>query len=280
MRNLFQFILKNSSWLVAFFLIVISFYLVFSHNTYQRSVYLTSANNVVGKFYTVSNKFTSFFHLRNNNLLLLQKQAELEEELQLLKAYIADQKEDSLYVGAFIDQEEAVSQFKFLPAEVVNISFSGPNNFITVNKGTKHGIKPDMGVVSSSGIVGVVHKVSDRYSTVIPIINPKFRLSAKLKDSENTGSVLWDGKDINIAQIGELPKHEIFNKGDTVVTSFSRIFPKDIVVGYITEQVHSKDDNFILLNMKIATNFHSLMTVLIIDDVFTEEINQLENSTN
>lgn len=280
MRNLFQFILKNSSWLVALFLIAISFYLVFSHNTYQRSVYLTSANNVAGKFYSVSNKVTSFFHLRHNNFLLLQKQAELEEELHILKTQIADQMQDSVNVGAFIEKEEAISQFKFLPAEVVNISFSGPNNFITINKGSNHGVKPDMGVVSHSGIVGVVHMVSDRYSTVIPIINPKFRLSAKIKDSENTGSVSWDGKDINIAQIGELPKHEVFNKGDTVVTSFSRIFPKDIVIGYIVDEVHSKDDNFILLNMKIATNFHSLMGVLIIDDIYTEEINQLENSTN
>ena len=105
-------------------------------------------------------------------------------------------------------------------------------------------------------------------------------MSAKIKDSENTGSVSWDGKDINIAQIGELPKHEVFNKGDTVVTSFSRIFPKDIVIGYIVDEGHAKDDNFILLNMKIATNFHSLMGVLIIDDIYTEEINQLENSTN
>ena len=279
MRNLFQFIIKNSSWLVAFLLIAISFYLVFSQNPYQRSVYLTSANSLTGKFYGVSNKISSFLHLSKNNRLLLEKYAELEEELLALKTLVAEQEGDSIYTDAFIDKDDAVKQFEFIPAEVVNISFSGPNNFITIDKGSLQGIKPDMGVVSHSGIDGVVHKVSHRYSTVIPIINPKFRLSAKLKNSENTGSVSWNGKDIGVAQIGELPKHEVFKPGDTVVTSFSRIFPKDIVIGYVTGQLQSKDDNFNILNVKIATDFHSIMGVLIINDVFSEERHQLEKST-
>ena len=279
MRNLFQFIIKNSSWLVAFLLIAISFYLVFSQNPYQRSVYLTSATSLTGKLYGVSNKISSFLHLSKNNRLLLEKYAELEEELLALKTLVAEQEGDSIYTDAFIDKDDAVKQFEFIPAEVVNISFSGPNNFITIDKGSLQGIKPDMGVVSHSGIVGVVHKVSHRYSTVIPIINPKFRLSAKLKNSENTGSVSWNGKDIGVAQIGELPKHEVFKPGDTVVTSFSRIFPKDIVIGYVTGQLQSKDDNFNILNVKIATDFHSIMGVLIINDVFSEERHQLEKST-
>lgn len=260
-------------------LIAISFYLVFSQNPYQRSVYLTSANSLTGKFYGVSNKISSFLHLSKNNRLLLEKYAELEEELLALKTLVAEQEGDSIYTDVFIDKDDAVKQFEFIPAEVVNISFSGPNNFITIDKGSLQGIKPDMGVVSHSGIVGVVHKVSHRYSTVIPIINPKFRLSAKLKNSENTGSVSWNGKDIGVAQIGELPKHEVFKPGDTVVTSFSRIFPKDIVIGYVTGQLQSKDDNFNILNVKIATDFHSIMGVLIINDVFSEERHQLEKST-
>lgn len=279
MRNLFQFIVKNSSWLVAFILIAVSFYLVFSQNSYQRSVYLSSANSITGWFYSVSNKATSFLHLSKNNKLLLEKYAELEQEMLALKAHLAEQMNDTIHADAFLDTEKAISQFQFIPAEVVNISYSGPNNFMTVNKGSIHGVKPDMGVVSESGIVGVVHKVSARYATIIPIINPKFRLSGKLRNSENTGSVFWNGKDINIAQIGELPKHEVFKPGDTIVTSFSRIFPKDIVVGYVHEQVQSKDDNFNMLNIKIATDFHALIGVLIINDIFSEERSELENST-
>lgn len=278
MRNLLTFIIRNSSWLVAIVLIVFSFYLLFSYNSYQRSVYLSSANNVTGWFYETSNKATTFIHLSKNNKLLLERNAQLESELYSLKAHLQDMQMDTLATNAFLSDSIPVSQFSFIPAEVTNASFSGPNNFITVNKGSIHGVKPDMGVVSQNGVVGVVLTVSPKFSVIIPIINPKFRLSGKLKNSNNTGSISWDGKDLNIAQIGELPKHEVFQPGDTVLTSFSRIFPKDIVIGYVIGQIPSKDDNFNTLNVRIATDFYSVRDIHIIDDKYYDEQKQLENS--
>lgn len=279
MRNLLNFIIRNSSWLVAIILVVISFYLVFSHNSYQRSVYLTSANQVTGWLYNVSNKATSFLYLSKSNRLLLERNAKLEKELYSMKEYLSEMQIDTLKTNAFLNDSAFVPQFSFIPAEVVNVSFSGPNNYITVNKGSLHGVRPDMGVVSQTGVVGVVLIVSPKYSVIIPIINPKFRLSARLKNSDNTGSVSWDGKDLGIAQIGELPRHDVFQPGDTVLTSFSRIFPKDIVIGYVTGQTSSKDDNFNALNMRIATDFYSVRDVHIIDDRYYEEQNQLEKMT-
>jgi len=278
MRNLLTFIIRNSSWLVAIILIVISFYLVFSYNSYQRSVYLTSANNVTGWLYETSNKVANFIHLRKNNKFLLERNAQLEAELFALKNYLSDRQIDTLRTNAFLSDSIPVSQFSFIPAEVTNVSFSGPNNYITVNKGSEHGVRPDMGVVSQNGVVGVVLTVSPKFSVIIPIINPKFRLSGKLKNSSNTGSISWDGKNLNIAQIGELPKHEVFQPGDTVMTSFSRIFPRNIVIGYVIEQIPSKDDNFNTLNLRIATDFYSVRDILVIDDKFYDEQNQLENS--
>ncbi|WP_436414009.1 rod shape-determining protein MreC [Petrimonas sp.] len=280
MKNLLSFIIRNSHWLVAIALIVISFYLVFSHNSYQRSVFLTSANNVTGWFFETSRKATEFVHLSKNNRLLLERNARLEEELYVLKSHLLGAQADTITTHAFLNDSVQDTQFSFIPAEVSNVSFSGPNNFITVNKGSEHGVKADMGVVSQNGVIGVVLSVSRNFSVIIPIINPKFRLSGKLKNSNNTGSISWDGKDLNTAQIGELPKHEVFQPGDTVVTSFSRIFPKDIVVGYITEQIPSKDDNFNTLNMRIATDFYSLTGVLIIGDKHYEEQRRLEETAN
>lgn len=279
MRNLFQFLIRNSSWLMAIVLIAISLYLVFSYNSYQRSIYLSSANRVTGWVYKASSEVDAFMHLKKNNRSLLEHNARLEEELSRLKAQLSNIAIDSMTTNAFVDDSTTMtSQFSFIPAEVTNISFSGNNNFITVNKGSLHGVKPDMGVVSNDGVVGVVLNVSRNYSVIIPIINPKFRLSAKIKGSESTGSVLWDGKNFDVAQLRELPKHETFEQGDTILTSFSRIFPKNIVIGYATEQIRSKDDNFNALNIELATDFHSLMGVLIIEDKNFEEKTTLENS--
>lgn len=181
-------------------------------------------------------------------------------------------------VNAFISDSIAPSQFDFIPAEVVNLSFSGVNNFITLNKGTAHGIKPDMGVISQSGVVGVVSNVSRNFSVVIPVINPKFRLSAKMKNSENYGSISWDGKNVRNAQLRELPKHEVYREGDTVLTSFSRIFPKNLIIGFVSSIGESGDDNFNVFNIRLATNFYTLQDVLVINDLYHEEQKALEET--
>ncbi|HCC85461.1 MAG TPA: rod shape-determining protein MreC [Porphyromonadaceae bacterium] len=277
MRNLFNFIIRNSHWLVAILLVAFSFYLVFAHNSYQRSVYLSSANQISGWFYTVSGNVSSFFSLRKNNRELMERNAQLEQELQVWR-----EKADSLLCGdslsieAFVADSTGEPHFTFIPAEVVNLSFSGVNNYITINKGSKQGIKPDMGVISHQGVVGVVSNVSSNFAVVIPVINPKFRLSVRLKHSENNGSLYWGGRTISEAEVRELPRHEVYSVGDTVITSFSRIFPKNLVIGRVNGLGKSSDDNFITVNLELATDFYTLQDVLVINDRFYEEQVALE----
>ena len=263
--------------MLAVILIAFSFYLIFAHNSYQRSVYLTSANNIMGWVYNVSNNAISFVHLKKNNQLLLDQNALLESELYKLKSKISKHTNaDSTNLNAFVTDSVIQPQFNFIPAEVVNLSFSGSNNFITINRGLKDGVKPDMGVISQRGVVGVVSNVTENFSLVIPIINPMFRLSAKLNNSDNYGSLSWNGNNIYEAQLSELPKHEVYNEGDTVVTSFSRIFPKQLIIGFVRSIGESKDDNFNTFTVELATNFYSLQNVLIISDMHYEEQKELE----
>ncbi|MDD2327153.1 MAG: rod shape-determining protein MreC [bacterium] len=277
MRNLFNFIIRNSHWLVAILLVAFSFYLVFAHNSYQRSVYLTSANRVTGWFYTVSGNLSSFLLLKKNNRELLERNAQLEQELYAWKAERDSlDRADTPSLEAFVADSLFLPQFGFIPAEVVNLSFSGVNNFITINKGSKQRVKPDMGVISHRGVVGVVSHVSANFAVVIPVINPKFRLSARLKHSENNGSLSWDGRNIREAQVQELPRHESFREGDTVMTSFSRIFPKNLIIGTVSGRGESADDNFVSFNLQLATDFYTLQDVLVIEDRFFEEQKALE----
>ena len=278
MRNLLNYILRNSAWFLAFLLIAFSLYLVFKHNPYQRSVYLSSTNKISGEVFQISNNVTSFFHLKSNNEELLDRNAQLERTVQLLKTQIEAIEQDTTAIKSFtIDSIQPV-QFEFIPAKVVNSSISKFNNYLTINKGSLDGIKPDMGVISNKGVVGVVRNVSKHSSVIIPVINPKFRLGAKLKNSENFGSIMWNGNNVDIAQLTELPKHELFAAGDTVVTGFSRIFPEGVVIGYVKDMGTSTDDNFNTFNISLATNFHTLQHVLIIDDKYYEERITLETS--
>ncbi len=280
MRNLLNYILRNSAWFLAVLLIAFSLYLVFKHNSYQRSVYLSSANKVTGEVYKFSNDVTSFFHLRANNQELQERNAQLERTVQLLKKEINVLAEDTTAIESFTIDSIQPAQFEFIAADVVNISISKFNNYLTVDKGALDGVKPDMGVISYDGVVGVVRSVSNHFSVIIPVINPKFRLGAKLKNSENFGSIMWDGNNADVAQLREIPKHEIFVVGDTVITGFSRIFPEGIIIGYNKEMGTSMDDNFNTFNISLATNFHTLQHVLIIDDKYHTERTTLEATVN
>ncbi len=280
MRNLLNYILRNSAWFLAVLLIAFSIYLVFQHNSYQRSVYLSSANKVTGEVYRLSNDVTSFFHLKGNNEELLERNAQLEQKVQLLKKQITTLSNDTATIESFTIDSIQPTQFEFIPADVVNISISKFNNYITIDKGSLDGVKPDMGVISNDGVVGVVRSISKHFSVIIPIINPKFRLGAKLKNSENFGSIMWNGNNADMAQLTELPKHENFAIGDTVVTGFSQIFPEGIIIGFSEEIGTSMDDNFKTFNISLATNFHTLQHVLIIDDKYQTERTTLEESLN
>lgn len=271
MKNLLNFLLRNSPWLLGVLLVVVSFYFVFKHNSYQRSVYLTSANVITGSVYQVASEASDFLYLKKENRELLQKNAQLQQELIALHSQMRTQAADSIQVDDFSNDSVHASQYRILPAEIVNMSVSSLNNFITINKGYKDGVKPDMGVISVHGVVGVVFKTLNHFSVIIPVINPKFRLGGKIKNSENFGSIMWDGKNSAIAQLAELPKHEVFHKGDTVVTSFSNIFPKGIVIGYVTDKGYSKDDNFNTFNMQLATDFYTLKNVLIVQNPLYRE---------
>jgi rod shape-determining protein MreC len=280
MRNLLNYLLRNSAWFLAIILIAFSIFLVFKHNSYQRSVYLSSANKVSSQLYGVSNNVTSFFSLKRENNELLNRTAELEAKVQLLKKQIVTLIGDTNTINAFTLDSIVPAQFEFIPADVVNISISKLNNYITVDKGSLDGVRPDMGVISTAGVVGVVRNVSKHSAVIIPIINSKFRLGAKLRNSENFGSIAWDGRNADEAQLREVPKHELFAVGDTVVTGFSRIFPEGIIVGFTKEIGISPDDNFNTFNINLATNFHTLQHVLIIDDKYHRERTALETSVN
>ena len=281
MKALLYFLIRNAHWLLAIFLITFSFYLVFSFNSFQRSVFLSSANVVVGNVYTASNHVETFFRLRRNNNMLTERNIQLEKELHAMRAYMGSKLNlDSIEIQAFVHDllGNEPQRFNFIPARVVNLMTATPNNYITINRGAAHGIKQNMGVISQDGVVGIVSEVSQQFSVVLPIINPRFRLSARLETSENMGSISWDGANAREAQLIELPRHEAFRRDDTVVTSFSRIFPQNVVIGFVSEPGESRDGNFNAFTIRLATNFHTLQNVWVIDDRHFEEQSELEQS--
>ena len=80
-----------------------------------------------------------------------------------------------------------------------------------------------------------------------------------------------------MADLEELPRHVVFQKGDTVVTSgYSAIFPSGIRVGTIAAHKKQRDDNFYTLEVLLATDFTSLQHVRIINNKRQKEQIEVE----
>lgn len=272
MRNLLNFIIKYISWLVFFFYVTISCILLFQSNSYQHHVYLTSANYIASNIYDVTSNVTSYFHLKDINEDLQNRNAYLENEIIELKKQL---REDVLQ-----KMQDSIQNpdFEYIMAEVINNSISKPFNYFTINKGKKDGIESEMGVVDQNGIVGIVNVVGENASRCISVLNPNFRISCKIKGFDYFGSLTWDGNDPEYAILEELPRHVKFNNGDTIITSgYSAVFPEGLVVGTIQEDKKEKNNNFLSVIIRLSTDFSQLSTVRILKSYRKEELDKIEN---
>lgn len=275
MRNLLNFLIRYSSWFVFAFYVIISCSLLFNHNPYQHHVYMTSAGAVAAGLHDVSSNVTGYFALRDINDDLQRQTASLQEEVLTLREQVRHYREQEIQDS--VRALDSIGQFRFVIASVINNSISKPYNYITVNKGSSDGLRPEMGVLDQNGVVGVVNVVSDHYARIISLLNPNFRLSCKLRGSDTFGSLVWDGTDPRHAILEELPKHTQFHKGDTIVTSgYSAVFPEGIPVGVIEGSAHGADDNFFTLSIKLLTDFTALSTVRIVSNTDLNEIRSIE----
>ena len=276
MRNLLNFLLKYNYWLLFILLEVICFVLLFRFNNYQQSVFFTSANVVAGKVYEVSGGISSYFHLKSVNEDLLDRNMALEQQITNLENRLKDYRIDSITMNSIRYLEQA--DYKIFKAHVIRNSLNQADNYITLDKGSSSGIRPEMGVVDGNGVVGIVYKTSPSYSLVISVLNSKSSISCKIIGSEYFGYLKWEYGDSRYAYLKDLPRHAEFNLGDTVVTSgYSTVFPAGVMVGTVDDMSDSNDGLSYLMKIKLAIDFGKLGNVRVISRSGQGEQRELEN---
>lgn len=269
MRNLLRFFLRYHSFLLFLIFEIVSLVLIFSYNNYQRVKFLNSSAWTIGSIYDLNNSVVDYFHLRRVNDNLASQNALLRNLLQenVLERLENRQFRDSL----------SGKTYEFTSAQVVNNSINKQYNYLTLNKGSIHGIKPDMGIICSDGVVGVVNHVSKYYSTGISLLNKRLFISAKIKKDGNYGSLVWDGLNYRKASLREIPIHIPLTVGDTIVTSgYSAIFPEGIMIGTIRNFDIRNGSNYYTLEVDLSTNFKSISYVDIVKNIKQTEILELE----
>ncbi|MBD9087052.1 rod shape-determining protein MreC [Segatella copri] len=270
MRNLLEFLAKYNHWFVFLILEVVSMVLLFQYNSYQGSAWFSSANAVTGKLYEWDANVETFFSLTKVNQELTQRNAYLEQEVQKLSdSLVSATKDSSIYHR---DQFALLRNYRLIPAKVVANSIDKPGNLMTIDKGSADGIHKDMGVISGTGVVGIVYLVAEHYAIVIPVLNTKSNISCMIQNRGYFGYLRWKGGVSDLAYLEEVPRHAHFKLGDYVVTSgYSAVFPPGVRVGRILHVFNSADGLSYRVQLRLSTDFARLRDVCVIDDTAMKE---------
>lgn len=270
MHNLLEFLAKYNHWFLFVVLEVVSFVLLFQFNSYQGSVWFSSANAVSGKLYEWDSNVETFFSLTKVNQELTQRNAYLEQQVQLLSEKLTDTTKDSTWTHR--NQMALLQNYHLIPAKVVANSIDKPSNLMTIDKGRADGVRKDMGVVCGTGVVGIVYLVSEHYSVVIPVLNTKSNISCMIQRRGYFGYLRWKGGASEYAYLEDVPRHAHFKLGDNVVTSgYSAVFPQGILVGKVLHVFNSADGLSYRIQLKLSTDFAKLRDVCVVDDATLRE---------
>ncbi len=272
MRNLIFFLYKYYTFILFFSLELFSFIILYQYNNYQRASFLNYTGSIASGFYQTINNTTNYFSLRNINDSLMAENARLRA--QMINAYY-----QSGFTQTSINDTVYKQQYSYISANVVNNSVTKRNNYITIDKGSLAGIKSDMGVIGSNGVVGIVTSVSAHYATIRSALNSNTKISCMLKKNNAFGSLEWNGDDPKFSSLKYVNKHVPITGNDEVVTSnYSTLFPEGIAVGKIYSHSLDAGDNFHLIKVELYTNFAMLKNVYVIRNIFKEEQQSLEGA--
>ncbi|QLC66402.1 rod shape-determining protein MreC [Flavobacterium sp. LPB0248] len=269
MQQIFNFIIRNSNRLLFLLLLGISLGLTIQSHSYHRSKIISSANFLSGGVYEKINRVNEYMNLRAENDELVLENARLKSLLF--------NKEDTSKLP-LPDTIKGLKPADIIVSKVIHNTYSTHENFLTLNSGSNDGVKPDMGVINSLGIVGIVDDTSPRYSTVVSILNMKSQINAKLKKSNHFGSLTWDGKSTGFVQLRDVPRLASVRKGDTIVTGGqSVIFPEGINIGTVETIYKETQTSFYVIKVKLFNDMTNLGHVYIIKSKDREELINLEN---
>ncbi|MDX9746947.1 MAG: rod shape-determining protein MreC [Paludibacter sp.] len=278
MRKLIAFLIKYSVVILFIALELLSFGLIVNNNGYQKSVFFSSGNTLLASFYEVSNSVVEYFFLRQANDGLSAENTQLKNEIVNLRNQLQSMTADTT-VRKLKHPVDPQNEIAYIYAKVIHNSTNKMQNFITLNKGVRDGIKVDMGVVNEEGVVGIVSKVTEKFSVVIPILNPKMQINSKFKKNNYSGPIVWDGKDYRFARLNDIARHVKFSLGDSLITSgYTYSFPEGILIGTVDDFTIKESDAYYNIRVQLAVNFRTLSHVQVINYLNYEEQHNLEQS--
>ncbi|MCQ2384678.1 MAG: rod shape-determining protein MreC [Paludibacteraceae bacterium] len=278
METLIKFLKQSGRFLLFFVIELCALMVVFNSNAYQRSVFGRVSTAIAARTYAITTATTEYFGLKQFNQQLAEENAELKAQLEVLQHELCAtrQLQDSAITYSFVDSLPHEGINEYITAKVVFNSINKRHNFIIINKGAKHGVQPDMGVVNAEGVVGVVQSVTQNHAVIISALN-NLKISGKFLRNNFLTTVFWKGLSPIYGNLENIPRHMAPQVGDTITTSgFSAIFPEDVPIGIVKKVTQNTTTAEYDAQIEWSTNFGTLNYVHVVNNTNREEILQLQ----
>lgn len=270
MYRLFEFIKKVYILILFIGLEIIAFSYYYKSSIYTNAKIVVALNSVTGGLQGYVYDIKSFFNLKQEN-------ERLNRELNEFKNKIALMGVDTLSTwNEVYDSTRLI--YSYMPANVVNNSYIKQNNYITLNKGYADGVEKDMSILMGDNIVGYVLDCSENYSVGISVLNTKFKTSGRDAGGSYTGAIGWNGVDVKMVNMSEIPKYADIDVGDTILTtSFSSKFPDGAKIG-VVKNIELVNATYHNAGVELFADFTTLSNVSIVKFKDYKEKTELENS--
>ena len=270
MYSLLRFIQKHHFVILFLVLEVLCVVMLTMSQDFHRQKRINTTNDIVGRIYKTGTQIGDYFRLGKINHELAEENALLRQQLSV----VTDTTQ------GFIQYINADTIYNFIPARVVNLTVNRPNNYVMIDKGRADGIEQNMGVISPNGIVGIVSDVSQHYASVMSLLHSNSSISVRFKDGEEQLATLrWETTNYRYGTMDGIPTHLRPQTGDTVVTSsYSFIFPENLMVGTVMELIPSPSGTLNQAKIKYSTDFASLRNVYVIQHINKAELDSLQHN--
>ncbi len=221
------------------------------------------------------NDVRNFFALPDQNSALTKRVAQLEAEVERQEQLIAELMPTE---GEMPFVDDIDTKFSYHPANVVSMTTNRNRNYIVVDRGTKDGIRENMGVITpNKELVGTVVSCSESYSVVMPLLNTLFKIGGTLVDNDYVCSIYWEGTSRYKVTGVELSRYAEPKKG-MVVNAKSERVPSDVVIGTIESYEMNISKTAYSVDVVIAADMQRLDNLLIVENRDQTELEQLVES--
>ncbi|MDX2062957.1 MAG: rod shape-determining protein MreC [Bacteroidia bacterium] len=266
---------------VVYFLVLqfVGLRLLVDRSPLHGELYGQSALGLAGRLEAVEQGLSSHFTRSEQNRQLQQENQVLHTQLEALKQRLATYQYQVPYLpgkSPLPDSLLPAVDYRFIPCRAVGNSVQGNYNYLILNIGRKHGVKPEMGVISASGVAGMVVDCTEDFSRAISVLNKDFRLSGRVRHRGVYGSFGWDGRSAERGQLEHIPLHFQILPGDTVEASgYSTLFPEGTLVGTVVRVVPDEVSGFQDIEVALSTDFNKLDYLYLVEALHKPQLDSL-----